>query len=29
LERRLKNRHNSPKLCPICEPPGLTRGKGA
>jgi len=19
LERRLKNRHNSPKLCPICR----------
>lgn len=21
LERRLKNRHNSPQLCPICNPP--------
>lgn len=20
LERKLKNRHNSPKLCPICNP---------
>jgi predicted GIY-YIG superfamily endonuclease len=22
-ERRLKNRHNAPRLCPICSPPGV------
>lgn len=29
LERRLKNRHNSAKLCPVCNPsPGITRHGG-
>lgn len=26
LERRLKNLHNSPKLCPICNPKLLQKG---
>lgn len=25
LERRLKNRHEGPRLCPICNPTGLNR----
>ena len=28
LERRLKNRKDAPKLCPICSPKALNRAKG-
>jgi predicted GIY-YIG superfamily endonuclease len=27
LERRLKNRHDAPRLCPICNPKALNRAK--
>jgi predicted GIY-YIG superfamily endonuclease len=29
LERRLKNRHDAPRLCPICNPKALNRAKEA
>ena len=28
FERRLKNRHETPRLCPICVAAGLTNGRG-
>jgi hypothetical protein len=28
LERRLKNAHNTPRLCPVCNPKALNRAKG-
>jgi len=27
LERKLKNRHEAPKLCPVCNPKALNRAK--